>query len=257
MPTPGFAPIPQPAILPTAESIPREGSSKGNSGDLLRDILQAGVTGRLDIRSGDLTATVFIHEGIPIDATANDVQGDEAVIEMLTWKDITYSFEPRILRNNHTVYESIESLLEQSQQLTNKIAYLKDAGMLPSSTIMPTNSMISQGDFLARAQDNSPADIDTVSRVYCSLDGKRTFEELCRFLHLSRIQLVNIIFHLTVKELVKIVNPKRSKSALAFSPKVIDNGAIQSIMMSLRRADTGLFIYPAFLYFLEQEYFRS
>jgi diguanylate cyclase (GGDEF)-like protein len=257
MPTPGFAPIPQPAILPTAENVPREGSLKGNSGSLLRELLQAGVTGQLNIRSGDLAATVFVNEGIPIDATANDVQGDEAVIEMLTWKDVTFNFEPRILRNNRTVYESIESLLEQSQQLTNKIAYLKDVGMLPSSTVMPTNTMISQADFLARAQDNSPADIDTVSRVYCSLDGKRTFEELCRFLHLSRIQLVNIIFHLTIKELVKIVNPKRSKSALAFSPKAIDNGAIQSIMMSLRRADTGLFIYPAFLYFLEQEYFRS
>ena len=28
-------------------------------------------------------------------------------------------------------------------------------------------------------------------------------------------------------------------------------------MMSIRRAETGMFIYPAFLYFLEQEYFRS
>ena len=257
MPTPGFAPVPQPAILPTAETIPREGSIQGSSGELLREILRSGVTGRLDIRSGDLTATVFVNEGVPIDATANDVQGDEAMIEMLTWKDATFSFEPRILRNKHTVHESIESLIEQSKQLTDRIAYLKDAGMLPSSTVMPTNPMISQGDFIARAQDNPPADIDTISRVYCSLDGKRTFEELCRFLHLSRIQLVNIIFHLTIKELVRIVNPKRSKSALAFSPKVIDNGAIQSIMMSLRRADTGLFIYPAFLYFLEQEYFRS
>lgn len=255
--TPGFAPVPQPAILPNAESIPREGSVQGNSGELLREIARSGVTGRLDIRSGDLSATVFVNEGVPIDATANDVHGDEAMIEMLTWKDVTFSFEPRILRNKHTIHENIETLLEQSRQLTDRIAYLKDAGMLPSSTVMPTNTMISQGDFLARAQDNPPADIDTISRVYCSLDGKRTFEELCRFLHLSRIQLVNIIFHLTIKELVRIVNPKRSKSALSFSPKAIDNGAIQSIMMSLRRADTGLFIYPAFLYFLEQEYFRS
>jgi diguanylate cyclase (GGDEF)-like protein len=258
MPTPGFVAVPRPALLPDSGSIPSEGTISGAStGELLREILKAGVTGRLDIRSGDLTATVFVQEGIPIDATANDVQGDEAMIEMLTWRDGSFSFEPRILRNNHTVYESIESLVEQSKQLTDRIAYLKNAGMVPSSTVMPTNNMISQGDFLARAQDNCPSDIDTVSRVYCSLDGKRTFEELCRFLHLSRIQMVNIIFHLMVKELVKVYNPTRSKSALAFSPKVIDNAAIQSIMMSLRRADTGLFIYPAFLYFLEQEYFRS
>ncbi len=39
-------------------------------------------------------------------------------------------------------------------------------------------------------------------------------------------------------------------------PKNIDGAAIQSVMMSLRREDTGLFIHPAFLYFLEEEFFR-
>ena len=46
-------------------------------------------------------------------------------------------------------------------------------------------------------------------------------------------------------------------AALPVEPRNIDSGAIQSVMMSLRRAETGMFIYPAFLYFLEQEYFRS
>lgn len=45
--------------------------------------------------------------------------------------------------------------------------------------------------------------------------------------------------------------------AIPVEPRNIDSGAIQSVMMSLRRAETGMFIYPAFLYFLEQEYFRS
>lgn len=256
--TPGFAPVPKPAILPDGELVPREGAITGGSAaDLLREILKGGLTGRLDIRSGDLTATVFVHGGIPIDATANDVTGDEAVIEMLTWKEGTFSFEPRILRNNQTVFESIESLVDQSRLLTERISYLKEAGMLPTSTLMPITTLVSQGDFVGRVQDNCPTDIDTISRVYCSLDGKRTFEELCRFLHLSRIQMVNIIFQLMIKELIKVVNAERPKSALNFSPKTIDNAAIQSIMMSLRNAETGLFIYPAFLYFLEQEYFRS
>jgi len=256
--TPGFASVPKPAILPEGGGVPREGNiSSGSMGDLLREILKAGVTGRLDVRCNDLSATVFIQDGIPIDATANDVVGDEAMIEMLTWKEGNFSFEPRILRNNHTVYESIESLLEQSKQLSDRIAYLKDAGMLPTSTMLPMSTLLSQHDFIGRVSDNCPTDIDTISRVYCSLDGKRTFEEMCRFLHVSRIQLVHMIFHMLTKELIKIVNQARPKSALTLAPKVIDNAAIQSIMMSLRRAETGLFIYPAFLYFLEQEYFRS
>ncbi len=52
--------------------------------------------------------------------------------------------------------------------------------------------------------------------------------------------------------------PERSGPPVkpSFNPKHIDSGAIESVMMSLRRHDTGLFIYPAFLYFLEEEFFR-
>lgn len=39
--------------------------------------------------------------------------------------------------------------------------------------------------------------------------------------------------------------------------KKVDTQAIHSVMMCLRRFDTGMFTYAAFLYFLEQEYFRA
>jgi GGDEF domain-containing protein len=52
-------------------------------------------------------------------------------------------------------------------------------------------------------------------------------------------------------------NQSQSNGPLKIEPRSIDSGAIQSVMMNLRRAETGMFIYPAFLYFLEQEYFRS
>lgn len=257
--TPSFAVVPPRPVLTSHDGpIPREGTiQSGSVAVLLQDIARAGETGRLDVRCKDLTATVFIQSGKPVDATANDVVGDEAIIEMLTWQEGTFTFEHQLLRSNQTVSETIESLVAQSNLLATRSNRLKEVGMLPTSTYMPTNTMLSQGDFLARVQENCPCDADTISRVYCSLEGKRTFEELSRFLHISRIQLVHIIFHLYIKELIKIVNDVRPKSALTLSPRVIDNSAIQSIMMSLRRAETGLFIYPAFLYFLEQEYFRS
>lgn len=45
--------------------------------------------------------------------------------------------------------------------------------------------------------------------------------------------------------------------SMTLVPRTIDMAAIQSVMVSLRRRDSGMFMYPAFLYFLEQEYFRS
>lgn len=54
------------------------------------------------------------------------------------------------------------------------------------------------------------------------------------------------------------VTPSESgKQNLILNPRSIDGDAISKIMMSLRNPDTGMFLTPAFLYFLEQEYFRS
>ncbi|MFN8553348.1 MAG: diguanylate cyclase [Candidatus Obscuribacterales bacterium] len=52
------------------------------------------------------------------------------------------------------------------------------------------------------------------------------------------------------------VVPTRSPSLL-LCPRNIDGEAIQNVMTSLRNQHTGMFMTPAFLYFLEQEYFRN
>jgi len=271
VPTPGEVPRSQnaaidgPLMVQSSEAykdlqdlLPREGRVKeGLLAELLQDIARANGTGRLDVRDNDLSATVYIQDGKPIDATASDTTGDDAVIELLTWRQGTFTFEPRVLRNNQTIRENIASLVARSKKLSEHFEHLKSAGMLPGSSFAPRNELLSEHDFISKISENCPSDIETVSRVYRSLDGKRSFEELYRTLKISRIQLIHIIFHLLIKELIKIINDDNPHNLLTLTPRAIDHAAIDSIMVSLRRPDTGLFIYPAFLYFLEQEYFRS
>ncbi len=247
------------ALYDETRQLPRSGDiSSIAMPALLQKISQARGTGRLDVRTqNESTATVFIQDGFPVDATAGDVVGDEAMIELLTWQEGSFSFEPRVLRNNHTVYESIESLVAQSKQLAEHSRYLKEAGMTPTSTFFPINTALTQGEFSDKVTLDCPCDMETIARVYCSLNGKQTFEEMVRALFISRIQLTHIVHHLIVQDVIKIVENLTPQSSLTLAPRAIDNAAIQSIMMSLRRAETGLFIFPAFLYFLEQEYFRS
>lgn len=248
-------PPPKPEVV---SRIPRDGDLKDlPMTSLLETIFDDKGTGRLDVRSNELMATVFIQDGFPVDATAGDVVGDEAMIELLTWQEGTFTFEPRVLRNNHTVYESIESLVKQSKQLTERTNYLKQAGMSASSILLACDPDIQESEFVERVSNNPPCEIASIARVFCGLDGKLSVEEMRRSLQISRIQLVHIIYHLLENNLIKIFNDDRPRTTLVLEPRVIDNAAIQSVMMSLRRAETGLFIYPAFLYFLEQEYFRS
>lgn len=248
-------PPPKPEVV---SRIPRDGDLKDLPvTDLLEKIFDDKGTGRLDVRSNDLMATVFIQDGFPVDATAGDVVGDEAMIELLTWQEGTFTFEPRVLRNNHTVYESIESLVKQSKQLTERTNYLKQAGMSATSILLACNPDIQESEFVERVSKDPPCEIASIAKVFCNLDGKLSVEEMRRSLQISRIQFVHIVYHLLHNNLIKIFNDNRPRSTLVLEPRVIDNAAIQSVMMSLRRAETGLFIYPAFLYFLEQEYFRS
>ncbi len=260
-PAPPAAPAP-PTAAPTkpepGDQIPREGSLKKLPiADLLSLIASANGSGRLDVRNHELTAAVFIQNGQPIDATAGDAIGDEAMIMLLTWPEGTFEFESRVLRNNHTVHESIGSLLRKSKLLTEHLKFLRDAGMQPASILVMKNHDVQEKEFIERVTDGAPCDVSILARVYCSLNGNQSLNDIVREQSLSRITVVHIVQHLIARDLIKFDNTARPQTNLILEPRVIDNAAIQSIMMSLRRMETGLFNYPAFLYFLEQEYLRS
>lgn len=255
---------PQPTSQPVSPTppepvltFPRQGDLKDLSLDeLLRKIIQSRTTGKLEIRNDNATALVWVQNGQPVDATAGDAEGDEAIIELLMWKDGQYVFEPRVLRNSHTVHQTIDALMTQSRQLSERTHYLKEAGMLFSSTLLPKRTNITDLEFVQRAGPQAPMNVEFMNKFYRMLDGKQSVEEMLRAFQLSRIQIITLIYHLLTNDLIKISNPAVKSSQFAVQPRVIDGAAIQSVMMSLRRADTGMFIYPAFLYFLEQEYFR-
>ncbi|HEY9733594.1 MAG TPA: DUF4388 domain-containing protein [Drouetiella sp.] len=250
---------PQAPVPPTEPklSFPKQGDLKDVSLDkLLHKIVEARTTGKLEVRNQESMALVWVQDGTPVDATAGDAEGDEAIIDLLTWKEGQYTFEPRVLRNSHTVHQTIESLLSQSRQLSERTHYLKEAGMLFSSTLLPKRNNITDLEFVQRAGPKAPMNVEFMNKFYRMLDGKQTIEEMIRAFQLSRIQIVTLIYHLLTNDLIKISNPTVKPKDFAVQPRIIDGAAIQSVMMSLRRAETGMFIYPAFLYFLEQEYFR-
>jgi diguanylate cyclase (GGDEF)-like protein len=159
------------------------------------------------------------------------------------------------LRNSQTVSLTIEALAAQSRLLAEHQQYLRQNGLTPLSTFRPTVT-ITEAD-LVKKFERTPVNVAVVWQFFNNLDGAQTFDELARTTALSRIQLVHTLYHLMTNGLVKLCNEAVApKSKLTMQHRIIDTAAIQSIMLKLRRADTGMFLYPAFLYFLEQEYLR-
>lgn len=244
--------------LPSDEEVPESGNlTEHPVPKLLQSIVFSRMTGMLEIRSNNITAIVYFKDGFPIDATAADAVGDDAIIELLTWNHGQFSFEPRIYRNRNTVHQSVNSLLEQSKQLAECIGRLQSAGLEPGSVLTGKYKNRSQNDFMhQQVHYGPPLEAATMSRFYQSLTGLQTVDEMMRTSQIPRIHLIYMIHNLVVNDLVTISSRNAPQKNLTVAPRKIDPQAIQGVMMSLRRADSGMFIYPAFLYFLEQEYFR-
>lgn len=223
---------------------------------LLRSINDARLTGKLEVSNSDTWSIVIFRFGAPVDATVLDTTGKEAIIEMLTWSDGDYKFEEGQFGNILTIHESSESLIQQSEMLARHLSHLTKNGLRPSSQLLPTNADVTKNDFVQRVTANAPCEIKTLIEFYRGLDGECRVEDMSKMMGVSRIQLTHIVYHLFSRDLIAIINNGRAEG-LKLKPRPIDVAAIQTVMMSLRRADTGMFMHPAFLYFLEEEFFRS
>lgn len=240
-----------------APGIPSSGSIAEHSLDRLLNIIKThSLTGKLEVRNEQSTAMIFVKDGMPVDATAADAEGDDAIVELLTWTSGQFTFEPRVMRNSHTVHQPIESLLAQSKTLAERTLYLHNAGIKQSSTLTQKDPTLTEEMFNQRASRGAPAPIGEMFLFYRGLNGKLTIEQMMHTLQIPRVQLIHMIYHLVINGIIKINNQIVLEKATPFRPRAIEASAIQSVMMSLRRIETGMFIFPAFLYFLEQEYFR-
>jgi len=244
------------AVSEAQAAVPHSGEvSKYPLDQLLKSIKNAQMTGKLEVRNGGATALLYVQDGVPFDATTSESEGEDAIIEFLTWTTGQFAFEPRVLRNSHTVHQPIDSLVAQSKQLSERLAYLRGAGIQHTSSLMPKTNL-TDGEFDQRAARGAPANVEDIRKFYRSLDGSKTMDEILRSMYFPRVQLINVLYHLVINDLVRISSAIVTEKVEQLHPRAIDSVAIQGVMMNLRRLETGMFIYPAFLYFLEQEYFR-
>ncbi|MBS1991862.1 MAG: DUF4388 domain-containing protein, partial [Cyanobacteria bacterium SZAS LIN-3] len=223
---------------------------------LLQSILLSKMTGRLDIDYGNLHAKVFFTEGEPQLADVGGVAGDEGILDLLTWREGKYKFEPRIRVTERNVGQPIESLVIKGVQLVDKVSFLKNVGLIPDSVLQRKHAEVSSHDFDGMAARDNTIDPALLKKFYAAIDDRTTVKAQIEKMRLSRSQWIPLVAVLLNMDLITFTNDfvpvKEEKATIA--PKVIDKSKIHSVMMGLRRPETGMFTYPAFLYFLEQEY---
>ncbi|HMP53237.1 MAG TPA: diguanylate cyclase, partial [Candidatus Melainabacteria bacterium] len=155
--------------------------------------------------------------------------------------------------------DSLDCLVIQGVQLLEKLNLIRNMGFREDSILAKANEAVSDVDLNTMLSVGEPHLLAAQKELYSALDGKTKFKELAANLKLSRSSWIEILSHLFKCKLVTTDSSSKTLISGKHSlvPKAMDSAAIQSVMMSLRRPDTGMFNYPAFLYFLEQEYFRG
>ncbi|MDZ4836882.1 MAG: DUF4388 domain-containing protein [Candidatus Melainabacteria bacterium] len=223
---------------------------------LLQSIFLAKMTGRLQLDSSEGAAEIFFEDGKPTHATTPTSKGEESIFELIAWQDGKFFFQPQVLTKKRTINDSLDSLIIRGVQLLDKLTLLKNAGFRVDGVLRKANENLSDVDLTTMLSIGDPALTEVQRRLYFAIDGVTPYNEILKSVALERSRWIPALSHLFRCKLVTVGGETGTRKRV-LEPKTIDSAAVQAVMMTLRRADTGMFNYPAFLYFLEQEYFRG
>lgn len=225
---------------------------------LLQSINLAAMTGRLDVRSRVEYCEVFFQEGIPIHCTLKETVGDTALVELITWTIGEFRFWPDITTTDRSVNKRLDSVLMEGVTLLDQSKYLDTAGLKLESCLLKKNTMISEEEFAQRLSKGAPISLEQQLDFYELIDNRNTLFDLLRKRGtVNKTEWVPILFNLVSCGLVQITDSAPQQNRLATLKSLgIDENAVQGVVKNLLRAETGILSYPAFIYFLDQEYLR-
>ncbi len=226
---------------------------------LLQSILLAQMTGCLEITKKNIKARIYFVDGEPTFADIGNLTGDECILEIVTWREGKYEFIPRQRTEGKNIRDTLENLVLQGVKLKEQINYLLNAGLRAESVLLHKHPNISKEEFDMRTSQNAPCTQVLLRSIYTAIDEQTNLKQIQSNLQVQQSLWIPAICHLLERDMIGFTNDFVGAVGTAENliPKIVDPTAIHSVMMSLRRPETGMFTYPAFLYFLEQEYFRG
>jgi len=98
---------------------------------LIQSILMAKMTGVLEVEDpvGKGRSQVFFVDGAAVHCVATDSYGEEGILELLTWKEGSFHFDPNKTNEVRTVKQSVDSLLLKGMTIIDNAAFLSNLGV--------------------------------------------------------------------------------------------------------------------------------
>ena len=225
--------------------------------NLLQSIAMTKMTGRLAVKSSKGGGEFYFEEGAPVYAVAADAQGDLAILESLTWEEGKFRFFERERTVERNVKKRLDSLLMEGIGLLDQLKYLQNSGVKMETYLFRKVANLTEKDFEQRVSQFVPMDMNLQKQFYQSVDDMSTLFELLRRRPLVKTEWVPILFNLLHADLLAFSDkPPAGVRMGLMEVQSLDRTQIQGVMSKLVRPETGLYTYPMFLFFLEQEFHR-
>lgn len=229
--------------------------TKMQAPNLLQSITMAKMTGRLDCKDKTETARLFFLDGALTHAEIKDSIGDDAVIDFITWTAGEFRFWPDETSSEKTVNRRLEGMLMEGVTMLDQVKYLESANLKMDSCLVKRNAIISEQEFAARLSKGAPIGLQPQLDLYELIDNRTSLFDILRKRPLKKTEWVPIMFNLLTCGLVQVTDQQASRSSNMRSIG-IDEATLQSVTKHLIRQESGIMTFPAFLYFLDQEYLR-
>ncbi|MBU6450954.1 MAG: DUF4388 domain-containing protein [Cyanobacteria bacterium REEB67] len=246
----------------------KSGASVSLEGDLeklqlsavLQSLTLTKVTGRVEIQGSSGGAEIYIVDGTLCHATTGDAVGDNALIELLSWETGKFRLFENECPPATSIKKRLDSLLMEGAALLDQHNYLKSIGLSLDTFLVQAYRSLSEMQFEQTVQRGPQVNMQQLKDLYLEIDGYSTLYDLLRRLPLTRAEWVPLLFNLTQVGLITLatdapVQAKVLENRVAPDIK-LDETAMIAALRPLQRAETEIFTYPLFQYFVKQEVAR-
>ena len=255
----------QSVVPPTAPALP-DNLLNGDLASIdLTNVVQsinlARLSGRLDLALAKDQGEIYFDQGLPVQAKIGNTFGDEAFLQCFIAKQGTFHFEANVPAQKKNIKQKLDELMLKSVLLRDKSQFLYNAGLREDSLLLRKNTYLAETEFEKISTQVASGSYLTFSMMaqkefYTAVDDISTMREIAEKLRLTDSQWIPLMCRMLKAGFLGLSN-KAVQAQTALQPKMLDRNAIHAVMVSLRRPETGLYTFPAFAYFLEQEYLQA
>lgn len=241
---------------PQLETKSFEGSVESTHISTLLNTLAAdGLTGRLEILGDESVGEIYLLNGTAMYAHVAGILGDNAVRELTTWRKGSFAFFPDEKTEVRNVMKPLMETVMEGIALLDKKKHLERMGLTTDAYLVKKGRNLGDTEVRLMLSKGEPINMDLQLQVFKIIGHKYSLNDLLRDRPMESADWIPIIFNFLTCELIDIRPPDAVKvGALDFLGD--GKSEVDGIIESLKRTDTGVLSYPAFLLYLQHEFFR-